>query len=552
MAKSRRRNEPIGKDEDASRGASASRAAPSREAPRGLPWLLELQQEGANEDAGDVDGALPRDTLGIALSGGGIRSATFCLGVLQSLARAGWLKHVDYLSTVSGGGYVGAFVGRWFDLCHKPGGLTGAVPNRTPGAAQRHVADGLADSRSAPIDWLRRHANYLSPTGAGDAMFNLAAFWRGFLSLLAVLGVFFFALFGVMSALGYGPWARPVAEVLSELGGSLAPLSARLPASWSGTWGWLIEFTLWLAVAPLMLAYWLVSQDRHEHFVKSVLLGAALLAVVLLVGAESVLGLAVVAAAVLWAIEAFVAVRRREGHGHPESRFRLALTRNHLTRRLAFWLPFSIALLALGVIDGLGQWLARRMLEGGLTLENVARWFGGIGASLFVAAPLLRGAAAFFATTERGSLLKSAAKIPFLPELLMLLLGAFVPLVAFSFAGHAAYGVGCRFGQGLALTLVAIVVCFLLGGREALPFVNRSSPLTIYAARLARAFFGALNPARRQHVEGRNVTYLVAGDDVPFHEYAPHRAGGPLHIVNVALNETIDVASQRGQRDRQA
>ncbi len=47
--------------------------------------------------------------IGLALSGGGIRSATFNLGLLQALERAGVLEHVDYLSTVSGGGYVGGF-----------------------------------------------------------------------------------------------------------------------------------------------------------------------------------------------------------------------------------------------------------------------------------------------------------------------------------------------------------------------------------------------------------------------------------------------------------
>ena len=42
---------------------------------------------------------------GLALSGGGIRSATFCLGALQALASKDLLKHFDYLSTVSGGGH---------------------------------------------------------------------------------------------------------------------------------------------------------------------------------------------------------------------------------------------------------------------------------------------------------------------------------------------------------------------------------------------------------------------------------------------------------------
>ena len=46
--------------------------------------------------------------IGLALSGGGIRSATFNLGVLQALARRDILRRFDYLSTVSGGGYIGA------------------------------------------------------------------------------------------------------------------------------------------------------------------------------------------------------------------------------------------------------------------------------------------------------------------------------------------------------------------------------------------------------------------------------------------------------------
>jgi hypothetical protein len=50
------------------------------------------------------------DAIGLALSGGGIRSATFSLGVLVALARRGLLPQIDYLSTVSGGGYVGSFL----------------------------------------------------------------------------------------------------------------------------------------------------------------------------------------------------------------------------------------------------------------------------------------------------------------------------------------------------------------------------------------------------------------------------------------------------------
>jgi hypothetical protein len=49
----------------------------------------------------------------LCLSGGGIRSATFNLGVLQALARADLLHRFDYLSTVSGGGYIGSWLQSW-------------------------------------------------------------------------------------------------------------------------------------------------------------------------------------------------------------------------------------------------------------------------------------------------------------------------------------------------------------------------------------------------------------------------------------------------------
>src|SRR3954467_13054525 len=59
----------------------------------------------------------------VCLSGGGIRSASFALGVLQSLARHGLLRQFHYLSTVSGGGYIGS----WFQAWRRQAGGLGAV-----------------------------------------------------------------------------------------------------------------------------------------------------------------------------------------------------------------------------------------------------------------------------------------------------------------------------------------------------------------------------------------------------------------------------------------
>jgi hypothetical protein len=51
-----------------------------------------------------------KNQAALCLSGGGIRSATFNLGIIQGLAKAGWLERFHYLSTVSGGGFIGAWL----------------------------------------------------------------------------------------------------------------------------------------------------------------------------------------------------------------------------------------------------------------------------------------------------------------------------------------------------------------------------------------------------------------------------------------------------------
>ena len=61
-----------------------------------------------------VDDTEPLGT-GLALSGGGIRSATFSLGVLQAIAQRRHLGRFDFLSTVSGGGYAGSWLSAWVD-----------------------------------------------------------------------------------------------------------------------------------------------------------------------------------------------------------------------------------------------------------------------------------------------------------------------------------------------------------------------------------------------------------------------------------------------------
>lgn len=120
------------------------------------------------------------DTLvGLALSGGGIRSATFNLGVLQALASRGWLKRVDYLSTVSGGGYIGSALTWWCSGRADPDGSVrfGDGPDDFPYGTGSH---------NPRLKHLREHGNWLTPGDGIDLFAGLAVVLRGLLVNFAI------------------------------------------------------------------------------------------------------------------------------------------------------------------------------------------------------------------------------------------------------------------------------------------------------------------------------------------------------------------------------
>lgn len=146
--------------------------------------------------------------VGLALSGGGIRSASFALGVLQALEKHGVFSAVDYLSTVSGGGYIGSSL-TWFTRKRDDGREAGKAETSFPlgakghGTRSRHSRTGdakedkenLALGASSPdtrskafsnsvLGYLRQHGNYLTPDRRG--VFALIALMvrSTFLSLL--------------------------------------------------------------------------------------------------------------------------------------------------------------------------------------------------------------------------------------------------------------------------------------------------------------------------------------------------------------------------------
>ena len=142
-----------------------------------VPWVDEKGDLQGGEENGqkavppvppkpDVDvyeRAAKSRLMGLCFSGGGIRSATFNLGILQGLAELNLLRCFDYLSSVSGGGYIHQWLAAWIsrqskDKADKLDGFKEVnqhlIPLPDPGSPNSHPE---------PLRWLRRYSNYLTP-----------------------------------------------------------------------------------------------------------------------------------------------------------------------------------------------------------------------------------------------------------------------------------------------------------------------------------------------------------------------------------------------------
>lgn len=120
---------------------------------------------------------------GLAFSGGGIRSATFNLGISQAFAEQRLLREFHYLSTVSGGGYIGSWLSKWI---HEEGGAVEKVEEKLA------IANRQTDRKAEPdqIKFLRQYSNYLTPKvgilGA-DTWAVIATYLRNVMLNMAIL-----------------------------------------------------------------------------------------------------------------------------------------------------------------------------------------------------------------------------------------------------------------------------------------------------------------------------------------------------------------------------
>ncbi|MEY4562199.1 MAG: hypothetical protein RLZZ618_1476 [Pseudomonadota bacterium] len=513
----------------------------------------EVLGEAASGNATEM--GLPR--VGLALSGGGVRSATFALGLLRGLAQNrtgdggsdparrtlgsdGLLGRIDYLSTVSGGGYTGSMFGR-------------LVSTYGLACAQRL----LARSDSPVLQWLRRNGRYLTPSGSRDIGIAVVSYLRAWLAIHTEF-MYFCMFLGLLV----------VAPHLAQH--STLALGVKGWEPWRTPW-WPLAALIWVTLAPgLITGYWAArdapgASERPSRIswrdlaclVVLALVAAGVFSHLWDLGAINLvadslrwptavlfgLGSAWVGQAVVQACLVF----RRAPHA-----LTVARLRNVLTRALRAVMLVSVAVAGLGLLDWLSWWVLEELQTGN-------RWlWGGVGfGGLLVLVlrtlmqPLQSMAAQ--AGAHARDWLPRFINLASLAGLLALVTAWMVLLQWFIFAPETfeALRTWPAWLRASLIAIVAVVWVGLTAGNAQM--ANTSSLHSFYRARLTRAYLAVGNRARQFDGEvshRADVTQVVEGDDTSLEHYRPEAQGGPIHLVSTCLNQTRDDQSGLYNADR--
>jgi hypothetical protein len=458
----------------------------------------EAAEIAARRRINQIDPGVPR--VGVALSGGGIRSATFCLGFFQALARRKLVRRIDYLSTVSGGGYFGSFLGAAFSR-------DDATPEK--------VESELANNHSWSVNWLRENGRFLSPNGAGDNWQAAAVALRNWATLHVVLLTFGFLILGFAALIraDLSNWTPTASKWISL---ERFFWQSRIGDFWPSPWFVLPAVSFALLMIPSGTVYWLTQATP------------------------------------------LMAVLRR-ARGLFQKRYRdmtvsefIARSQGFLSRSFMVGLMTTIVLFLFALVDSFGQsayliWsrdfsfpaLWALLTSGGALLF-------GFGSKIAVYLERLPGRFRFSIP------LSAVALVLALAWLLLIVFALSVVSCGFGWEWlnasseekfHPMTGVWNLF----LIVTVALAASWIFS--RSFAFVNLSSMQQIYTARLSRAYLGASNPHRRRH-KNFDMTDLMPGDDITLDDYAPQRRGGPLHFINVTVNETVSGKTQIERRDR--
>ncbi len=540
--------------------------------------------------------ARPEASVGLALSGGGIRSATFCLGFLQSLAKHGVLGKIDFMSTVSGGGYIGGFLGalfcRWKD--------------------RKKVEEALGDPRSFPVQWLRENGRYLAPNGSGDLMVALAFLIRNWLSVLLVMAVFALMPFLLINSARAYVWSAQ---------GQESWFSQNFPLPTGGEFWWsspllaLVWVPMYLAAAigwaywliptstrpfsrrrvrecinnwinrPRVVSRWLRSRDRYVfwRWAKDVTArpdvrhsATAALALAALYKRSSwesgltepvrwlLLGLCalpLLAFLFYWMLWAWPQMRST-WLSIDETTTRLKWRRlsceegrlwerRQLTKWVSLLLVCSVAVMAAWLVDSVGQSLYLSFQEHGVSL-TIKALMAGMGASAVLSlGPKLIGLLPKKWTEKVSNLPLTAMAWVASAGCLLLLLVA-VNVLAHAISWQWANPAKPRLEMSWKVSLIGLGIAgvlVLVTGRARV-FLHTSSLQMLYGFRLARAYLGTSNKNRANVPRNSGITDMIPGDDIAMRDYQPQINEGPIHIINLTFNETCSAKSNIEQRDR--
>jgi hypothetical protein len=518
------------------------------DAPRGAPppGMGDAEIAARNARRAPLEISQHDDWYGLALSGGGIRSATFSLGLLRGLATNGVLKRFDYLSTVSGGGYAGSALGRLY----QPGGALNQA---------KAVEAAVADDSSLFLWWLRQNGRFLTPAGARDLFKAWTTQFRGFIATHLELA-FVSLLIGCVVASGHMLYAH-----LTQSGPGLP-----VPGS---VWFWALAILLPLA-ATMMVGYWFLGRGIWPGLGVSVLASGIACGLMHTASTSPTWSLAP-AAVVLGRIflivpcgfiATAVGTLFQRDPGRNRVRFNTILS-------VIFALTFAVV--GLGLLD-----TASWALRSGIIPEGTA----GTGTGVFTGAGITTVLLAALRTLAPAVLPRDRADgqratIPWLlvAQIVSYVLFALVILFWTTFAQVIIFPKHVEdFPSWLqtdlarAACLVIPIIIYMLITGQSLEFLNQSSLHMFYRSRLARTYVATGNdrgknarfPAsvlsrRDTLIVGipvtnlvRKATELVPGDDLAFGAYTPHAFGGPIHLINCCINQTVDDRTGTFNADR--
>lgn len=548
---------------------------PPAQAETEAEFVRQRLQAGRDCAADSDDQETIQNSLGLALSGGGIRSATFNLGLLQSLASAGQLKDFDFLSTVSGGGYIGACLGRLYQRSadeHEQAG------KGKPDAAQTasDVEQVLASDQAPLIRWLRDHGRYLAPQGLRDRLFALAIYLRNMLTVHVLLGLLLLLVFifwellrtELLQRLGMLPFWIENFRTLTD--GSHSPawllLALSLSASLGCAWAyWMHRFSVSAGRQQRLLAMLLLAFSAFTLYTESsagLRSGNGILSN-LLWTCSLTAGFALLHS--VWAklVTARQKAARPVTRLNSEGSLERAEIRNQLSRSLAKSLQLLLALFLFALLDetvhqAFHWFLSKQELKASLLLG------GGLTGALL--AGLRSFAQAMAAQASRGR--RSGGPRWIRPAInaigvaLLALLVFFWALTAVAYIAEVnsrpAGLTGWPSPRETLLWTLLVLGLLNWASIKHLDVLNLSSLHHFYAARLARAYLGAGNPKRgvtwsanpATSPDLKRVDEVVQGDDMQWPDYQPHIHGGPLHLVNVTVNQTQFSADSDFQPDR--